>query len=100
MNQTQIKNTLVKYQEEMENLSKKAERIKGSLDSDFKKLNEILKVNKETEEEILEEADKVLEALQESINETNERLAALMEEIEEEYAKIEDDDEFGRPDES
>ena len=100
MNQTQIKNTLVKYQEEMENLSKKAERIKGSLDSDFKKLNEILKVNKETEEEILGEANKALESLQESINETNERLDALMEEIEEEYEKIADANESGESDES
>lgn len=93
MNQTQIKNTLIKYQEEMETLSKKAERVKGSLDSDFKKLNEILQADKETEEETLKEAHRVMEALQNAMNETNTRLEALMEEIEEEYSKIEDADE-------
>jgi len=100
MNQTQIKSTLLRYQEEMENLGKKAERVKGSLESDFKKLNEILKVDKETEEEILEEANKVVEELQAAIDETNARLNALMKEIEEEYAKIEDANESGESDES
>jgi len=75
-------------------------KLSGSLESDFKKLNEILKVDKETEEEILEEANKVVEELQAAIDETNARLNALMKEIEEEYAKIEDANESGESDES
>lgn len=95
MNQAQIKNTLVQYQDEMETLSKKAERVKGSLENDFKKLNELLNAgepSKSTEDELLHEAYAVLETLQKSIEETNERLITLMEEIEEEYTKIQEDD--------
>jgi DNA repair exonuclease SbcCD ATPase subunit len=90
-----IKTQLLKYQEEMEDLEKKGQRIKGALDVEYAKLREELNEDsKVSSEKLLIIAQDVLKDLQEGIEEMNSRLEALMQEIEEKYEELENPDEM------
>ena len=89
-----IKTQLLQYQEEMEDLEKKAQRIKGALDVEYGKLREELNEDQTVStEKLLITAQDVLERLQESIEEMGTRLAKLMEEIQEKYEELEHSEE-------
>ena len=84
-----IKSQLLKYQQEMDDLEKKAERIKGNLDSEYNKLRQEIKAEISIANEKLEKlAEKLLSDLTASLEEQETRLTELMEEIEEKYEEI------------
>jgi hypothetical protein len=84
-----IKSQLLKYQQEMDDLEKKAERIKGNLDSEYNKLRQEIKAEASIANEKLEKlAEKLLSDLTISLEEQETRLTELMEEIEEKYEEI------------
>ena len=84
-----IKSQLLKYQQEMDDLEKKAERIKGNLDSEYNKLRQEIKAEASIANEKLEKlAEKLLSNLIASLEEQETRLTELMEEIEEKYEEI------------
>lgn len=87
------KTQLLQYQQEMEEIEKKAQRMKGSLDVAYQQLKtELSAAKKETKvEELLPMAKKEIQALTKEVTTLQDELEALMEEIAEEYEAIEND---------
>ena len=89
-----IKTQLLQYQEEMEDLEKKAQRIKGALDVEYSKLREELgESTKISTDKLIQKAETLLKDLDAGINEMSTRLEKLMEEIQDKYQELEEQEE-------
>jgi len=89
-----IKTQLLQYQEEMEDLEKKAQRIKGSLDVEYSKLREELGESAKTpNDKLVQKAQTLLEDLDAGISEMSDRLKKLMGEIQDKYQELEEQEE-------